>query len=43
MDFIQIGKIVKPQGIRGEVKVLPMTDHLERFLELKEDLSGAEG
>ena len=36
MDFIQIGKIVKPQGIRGEVKVLPMTDHLERFLELKE-------
>ena len=36
MDFIQIGKIVKPQGIRGEVKILPMTDHLERFLELKE-------
>ena len=26
-----IGKIVKPQGIRGEVKVLPFTDEAEVF------------
>ena len=36
MEFIRIGTIVKPQGIRGEVKVQPLTDSLNRFLELKE-------
>lgn len=30
-----IGKILKPQGIRGEVKVLPYTDGAEVFCELK--------
>ena len=30
-----IGKIVKPQGIRGEVKVLPYTDSAEDLLSLK--------
>lgn len=34
MDLI-VGKIVKPQGIRGEVKVLPYTDGAETFTELK--------
>lgn len=34
MDLI-LGKIVKPQGIRGEVKVLPYTDGAETFLRLK--------
>lgn len=33
MDLI-IGKIVKPQGIRGEVKVLPYTDSAETFTQL---------
>lgn len=28
---ILVGKILKPQGIRGEVKVKPMLDKLERF------------
>lgn len=34
MDLV-IGKILKPQGIRGEVKVLPYTDGAEVFCELK--------
>ena len=34
-DRIVIGKILKPQGIRGEVKVLPITSDPERFRELK--------
>ena len=31
---IVIGKIVKPQGIRGEVKVIPLTDDSARFKSL---------
>lgn len=34
MDLV-IGKIVKPQGIRGEVKVLPYTDGADTFIGLK--------
>ena len=34
MDLV-IGKIVKPQGIRGEVKVLPYTDGAEVFCGLR--------
>ena len=34
-DRIVIGKILKPQGIRGELKVLPITSDPERFRELK--------
>ena len=34
MDLI-VGKILKPQGIRGEVKVKPFTDDGEVFKELK--------
>lgn len=30
-DQILVGKILKPQGIKGEVKVKPMLDKLERF------------
>lgn len=37
-NLFKIGLIVKPQGIRGEVKVQPLTDNLERFLNLKEVL-----
>ena len=33
MDLV-IGKIVKPQGIRGEVKVYPYTDSAEVFSEI---------
>ncbi len=35
-DLITIGKILKARGIHGELKVLPLTDFLERFSELKE-------
>lgn len=34
MDKITIGTISKPQGIRGEVKVVPLTDDLSRFKQL---------
>lgn len=34
MDLI-VGKIVKPQGIRGELKVLPYTDGAEDFQKFK--------
>ena len=35
-DFLVIGQIVKPQGIKGEVKVKSLTDNTERFKNLKE-------
>lgn len=34
-NFLKIGIIVKPQGIRGEVKVQPLTDDVMRFKNLK--------
>lgn len=33
--LINVGKILKPQGIRGEVKILPITDNVARFKSLK--------
>lgn len=30
-----IGKIVKAQGIKGEVKIIPITDDVLRFNKLK--------
>ncbi|MBE7087531.1 MAG: 16S rRNA processing protein RimM [Clostridiales bacterium] len=35
-EFLRIGVIVKPQGIKGEVKVIPLTDDPNRFKKLKE-------
>ncbi len=35
-DTLKIGLIVKPQGIRGELKVQPLTDDINRFKNLKE-------
>ena len=32
---INVGKILKPQGIRGELKILPLTDDVSRFRALK--------
>ena len=34
-ELIVIGTIVKPQGIKGEVKIIPYTDDLTRFYALK--------
>ena len=36
MQKIVIGKIIKPKGIKGEIKVLPLTDSSERFKLLNE-------
>ena len=35
-ETLKIGLIVKPQGIKGEVKVQPLTDDINRFKKLKE-------
>lgn len=32
-DWVEIGRIVAPQGIKGEVRVYPSSDFPERFLE----------
>lgn len=32
-DWIEIGRIVAPQGVRGEVRIYPSSDFPERFLE----------
>ncbi|MBQ8197144.1 MAG: 16S rRNA processing protein RimM [Clostridia bacterium] len=34
-SLLQIGIIVKPQGIKGELKVKPLTDDVSRFTTLK--------
>ena len=34
-NLITIGQIGAPQGVRGEVRVMPLTDFPERFKELK--------
>ncbi|MGI6491636.1 MAG: 16S rRNA processing protein RimM [Peptococcaceae bacterium] len=34
-EFIRIGKILKSQGHRGAVRVLPLTDFPDRFLDMK--------
>ncbi len=33
--FLTIGEITKPQGVKGEVKVFPLTDDINRFKKLK--------
>lgn len=35
-SYIQIGKIINTHGIRGEIKVYPLTNFPERFKALKE-------
>ena len=37
-QLFKIGLIVKPQGIKGELKVQPLTDDINRFKNLKEVL-----
>lgn len=36
MEFIQVGKISNIHGNKGEVKVIPLVDNIERFNELEE-------
>ena len=35
-QFLQVGMITSPHGVRGEVKVFPTTDDVTRFKKLKE-------
>ena len=41
MELIAIGKIAKPVGIRGELKIIPLTDDLNRFSDLRTVMTGA--
>ncbi len=34
-EYLVIGEVLKPQGVRGEIKVRPITCDPERFLELR--------
>ena len=34
-EHLKIGVIVKPQGVKGEVKIMPLTDDIGRFKSLK--------
>jgi 16S rRNA processing protein RimM len=36
LEYLSIGQIVNTQGVRGEVKVYPLTDDASRFDKLKE-------
>lgn len=40
MDYIQIGKIINTHGIKGEVKVYPLTYDINRFSNLKKAYLG---
>ena len=35
MDYFRIGLFLRPHGVRGEVKLLPLTDDIRRFKSLK--------
>ncbi len=34
-DYLIIGRVVKPFGLKGELKLLPITDNIERFRNIK--------
>lgn len=36
MDCFRIGLFLRPHGVRGEVKILPLTDNLRRFSKLSD-------
>ncbi|GKX66287.1 ribosome maturation factor RimM [Inconstantimicrobium mannanitabidum] len=41
-QFLNIGKVVNTHGVKGEVKVIPLTEDMRRFDELEEVLIGDE-
>ncbi|HEY9061047.1 MAG TPA: ribosome maturation factor RimM [Pseudobacteroides sp.] len=41
-EYLQVGKIVNTHGIRGEVKVIPLTDDPRRYDDLKEVFVGTD-
>lgn len=42
MEYTAIGKIINTHGIKGEVKIYPLTDDITRFDSLKEAYIGEE-
>lgn len=40
MEFTSIGKIINTHGIKGEVKIYPLTDNIKRFDNLKKAYIG---
>jgi 16S rRNA processing protein RimM len=34
-EYLEIGKIINTHGLKGEVKVLPLTDSVDRYYDLK--------
>lgn len=40
MDFIQVGKILNTHGVKGELKVLPLTHNIDRFDQLRDIFIG---
>ena len=40
MDYTVVGKIINTHGVKGEVKVFPLTDDMERFSYLKKAYIG---
>lgn len=36
MDYFRIGLFLRPHGIKGELKLLPLTDNLKRFTRLSD-------
>lgn len=41
-DFVTIGTIVTPHGVRGDVRIIPQTDFPERFFEMETCYIGGE-
>ncbi len=35
LDLFAVGRVVRPQGLRGELRVRPLTDHLPTLLEAR--------
>lgn len=35
-NYLAVGTVLKPQGVRGEVKVRPLTNDPDRFFDLKQ-------
>lgn len=42
MEYIQVGKIINTHGIKGELKIIPLTDNIDRFDDLKSIFIGEE-
>jgi len=41
-DRIVIGRIGAPHGVRGDLRIIPLTDFPERFAQMREVMAGDE-